>query len=340
VSTFEEQPSVRALLLRSALALAARDWHVFPCIPGGKRPALRGNWQDHATADQDRVRTWWARTAYNIGVSCGPSGLVVIDLDTPRTGQPDDSPAAESGTDTLAALCGQHGQSYPLPTYAVDTPSGGCHLYYAAPSGRIRNSAGRLGPLIDVRASGGYVIGKDSRVGGRAYTARDERTPVLLPAWIADLLRSNRPTGRLAAVHPAAPGSAYAIAALREESRLVATARPGTRNDTLNRAAFSLGQLVAAGLLPPLAATTALVSAAEHAGLPAEEAQRTIRSGMTAGSCRPRNAPTRLGRRPRRNPTSRGRGEEGAASLVDSRLIRGQASQGRPARLAEPVLGD
>lgn len=295
MSLSEEQPSGRALL-RSALALAARGWHVFPCVPGGKKPALRGSWQDLATANPDRVRAWWTRTPYNVGVSCGPSSLVVIDLDTPRTGPPGDSPAAESGVDALAFLCGQHGQPYPLPTYAVDTPSGGCHLYYAAPSRRIRNSAGRLGPLIDVRASGGYVIGKDSRIGGRAYTARDERTPVLLPAWIADLLRSNPPTtaGQRAAVRRGAHGSAYAMAALREETRLVATARPGTRNDTLNRAAFSLGQLVAAGLLPPLTVTTALASAAEHAGLPAGEARRTIRSGMTAGSHRPRNTPTLL----------------------------------------------
>ena len=40
------------------------------------------------------------------------------------------------------------------------------------------------------------------------------------------------------------------MAALREETRLVATARPGTRNDTLNRAAFSLGQLVASAYCP------------------------------------------------------------------------------------------
>ena len=78
------------------------------------------------------------------------------------------------------------------------------------------------------------------------------------------------------------------MAALHEETRLVATARPGTRNDTLNRAAFSLGQLVAAGLLPPLAVVTALSSAAQRAGLPAEEARRTIRSGMTAGARNPR----------------------------------------------------
>ena len=234
MSLSEEQPPDQALL-RSALALAERGWHVFPCVPGGKRPALRGNWQDHATADPDRVRARWALTAYNIGVSCGPSGLVVIDLDTPRTGQPGDSLIAKSGTDALAALCGRRGQPYPLPTYAVDTPSGGCHLYYAAPSGRIRNSAGRLGPLIDVRASGGYVIGKDSCVGGRAYTGRDERTPALLPAWIAGLLGSDLPatTGQPALVQRGAQGGAYAMAALREETSLVAIARLGTRNDTL-----------------------------------------------------------------------------------------------------------
>ena len=41
----------------------------------------------------------------------------------------------------------------------------------------MRNSAGRLGPDIDVRADGGYVIGDGSRIGERAYTAGDERTP-------------------------------------------------------------------------------------------------------------------------------------------------------------------
>ena len=80
------------------------------------------------------------------------------------------------------------------------------------------------------------------------------------------------------------------MAALRDETRLVAAARPGTRNDTLNRAAFSLGQLVAAGLLPPLAVVSALASAAERAGLPADEARRTIRSGLAAGARCPRGS--------------------------------------------------
>jgi hypothetical protein len=195
-----------------------------------------------------------------------------------------------AGTDALAALCDQHRQPYPVPTYAVNTPSGGCHLYYAAPAGRVRNSAGRLGQFIDVRADGGYVIGAGSRIGERGYTARDERMPVPLPSWIFDLL-ANAPSTPGGMPFPGSrrpQGAAHAMAALRDEARLVATARPGTRNDTLNRAAFNLGQLVAAEQLPQVAVVTAPASAAGRAGLPPDEAQRTIRSGVTAGSRYPR----------------------------------------------------
>ena len=86
-------------------------------------------------------------------------------------------------------------------------------------------------------------------------------------------------------------GRAYALAAFREETRRVAEARVGTRNDTLNRAAFSLGQLVAAGLIPPLPVMTGLAAAAARAGLPADEARRTIRSGLAAGARKPRPSP-------------------------------------------------
>lgn len=63
------------------------------------------------------------------------------------------------------------------------------------------------------------------------------------------------------------------MAALREETRRVATASEGTRNDTLNLAAFNLGQLVAARLLPAAAVATSLVDAAAQSGLSATEAR-------------------------------------------------------------------
>jgi hypothetical protein len=61
-------------LLRAALEMAGRGWHVFPCAAGTKRPALSGNWQPLATTDPGRIRDWWACCPYNIGISCGPSG--------------------------------------------------------------------------------------------------------------------------------------------------------------------------------------------------------------------------------------------------------------------------
>ncbi len=281
--------------LSSALAAADLGWHVFPVAPGSKQPALRENWQDLATTDPDQIRSWWVRHRdYNIGIACGPSGLVVVDLDIDTAaGAREGLDGPASGVVSLELLCLARGQRYPAGTYTVDTPSGGCHLYFGAPATLVRNSAGQVGPLIDIRADGGYVVGAGSRVGERAYCARGDFLPLTLPlpGWITWL-----PTDPPAPPEAARPlplpdgtaGRAYALAALREETRRVAAARPGTRNDTLNRAAFALGQLVAARLLPPLPVMTSLADAAAYAGLPADEARRTIRSGMAAGAKKPR----------------------------------------------------
>jgi hypothetical protein len=299
VSVADVTPRAAPALLRSALAAAMLGWHVFPCAAGEKRPALRGNWQDLATTSPDQIRDWWARAPYNIGIACGPSGLVVIDLDMPHDTGEDDEQAADgalfplSGADILSGLAREHGERYPGGTYIVDTPSGGCHLYFSvAGDARVRNSAGAVGSHIDVRADGGYVVGAGSRIGGRAYSARGRRAPAPLPSWLAQLVRDSYvppavPAPRLP-ITDRAQDRAYAMAALRAETERVAAARPGTRNVTLNRAAFSLGQLVAAGLIPPLPVITSLIDAARYAGLPEDEAIRTARSGLEAGARKPR----------------------------------------------------
>jgi hypothetical protein len=198
-----------------------------------------------------------------------------------------------SGADMLSMLARQHRQRYPAGTYVVDTPSGGCHLYFTAPEERVKNSAGSLGPLIDVRADGGYVIGAGSRIDGRLYAARGSLAPAPLPSWLGSLIRDDYvppavPGPRFPVDGDRAQGRAYAMAALRAETEQVAAARPGTRNDTLNRAAFSLGQLVTAGLLPPIPVITGLISAAMQAGLSEDEASRTVRSGLAGGARKPR----------------------------------------------------
>jgi hypothetical protein len=80
----------------------------------------------------------------------------------------------------------------------------------------------------------------------------------------------------------------YLHAALAGELADVARAQPGTRNHTLNRAAFRLGQLAASGLATLDELAPQLLDAARHAGLPDSEATTTIASGLTAGHQHPR----------------------------------------------------
>lgn len=271
--------------IQSALALAARGWHVFPCAVGGKQPALRGNWQHHATTDPAQIRRWWTTRPYNIGLACGPSSLVVIDLDVPR------EPGRASGAVALAGLCARAGQPYPGATFTVSTPSGGRHLYYRAPARPVLNSTGRLAALIDIRANGGYVIGPGSRIADRVYAVCNAAPPSPLPDWLTDKLTQQPrtpPAHHTLPVASDARSTTYAMAALHNESHRVASAVDGTRHDTLNRAAFSLGQLVGSGMLPEFAVVTSLADAARQSGLPERDISRIIRSGMTAGTRHPR----------------------------------------------------
>lgn len=85
--------------------------------------------------------------------------------------------------------------------------------------------------------------------------------------------------------------AAYARAALQSEVGRVHLAADGDRNNTLNRAAFSLGQLVGAGLLTESEVVSALTSAALARGLGGRETEQTIRSGLESGKAEPRQVP-------------------------------------------------
>jgi putative DNA primase/helicase len=87
------------------------------------------------------------------------------------------------------------------------------------------------------------------------------------------------------------PRERYAQAALQNEIEDVHRARNGNRNDTLNKAAFALGQLVGAGALNQFEVESALHDAAVSVGLGEREARATIRSGLTAGLSEPRVIP-------------------------------------------------
>jgi P4 family phage/plasmid primase-like protien len=88
--------------------------------------------------------------------------------------------------------------------------------------------------------------------------------------------------------------NAYAKAALDGELARVRSAHPSTRNTTLNKAAFVLGQLVGAGVLDRASVEPELLHAALTTGLPRQEALRTLQSGLDAGAAQPRQLPAQV----------------------------------------------
>jgi hypothetical protein len=80
----------------------------------------------------------------------------------------------------------------------------------------------------------------------------------------------------------------YALAALQSEACYVEIARPGERNNTLNRAAFCVGTLIPSGGISASEVEAVLTSAALKAGLHASEIATTLSSGLAAGMNQPR----------------------------------------------------
>jgi len=269
------------------LAVVERGLAVAPIPPGGRVPALK-DWPNRCTSDRDVILQHWPNGS-NICVGMRGSNAVGIDLDRNHTDA--------DGVETFTKLCETHGQPWPH-TLTVQSPRGGLHLYYWAPTGRtFGNTASKLGPGIDTRGpgrdnGGGYLIGPGSVVNGTPYTVVKDTSIQVLPEWLANLL--DPPQQAVKPVRPLpAVSSKYVMAALEGEVQRVLDTGSGGRNHQLNRSAFALGQLVGAYLLSQLAAETALRAAADAIGLMSDDGPRqveaTIASGLGAGIKQPRH---------------------------------------------------
>lgn len=247
-----------------------------PCPSIGKHPRLMHGLRD-ASTDLEQVRTWWRIWPQaNIGLVTGVV-MDVCDVDS------------EAGLQALLKLLGEQSLTGP----AVATGSGGWHSW-VRPTG-LGNRTGML-PGVDWRGAGGYVVAPPSlHATGRRYRwARPFSAPT--PSCPPALYQCAEPPTRQLTLDTATvrdlvrEPDRYARAALDAEVGRVRGAREGTRNDTLNRAAYNLGRLVAAGLLGARDVEQALTVAARAVGLGPVEAARTIHSGLTAGARRPRAA--------------------------------------------------
>lgn len=161
----------------AALKYARRGWPVFPCEPRGKRPLCAHGLKD-ATKDEKVIRDWWTRwPAANVGYPTGE--LIVLDLD------------GADGEDALVELEKIHGG---LPDTLAAKTGNGEHLYFASNGTPIRNSTGKLGPHLDIRAGGGYVILPPSvHENGTHYQWIVKKKPTPLPTWVSVLLAIPEP---------------------------------------------------------------------------------------------------------------------------------------------------
>ncbi|WP_324189942.1 bifunctional DNA primase/polymerase [Nocardia cyriacigeorgica] len=276
------EPSLRA----AALAAAARGWPVFPLRPGAKTPAIN-RWPDRASTDSSHINHWWRQcTSFNIGIVTGlaAAGLHVIDLDSPHM-----QPPVAQYEDALAQFTDRVAVAVPA-TFTVATPAG-WHLYFRAPRRRrLRSTIGRLGPGIDSRGDGGYIVAPGSRTTTGDYHVLRPAPVAVLPTRLVALLTPPPPIPPVT-VPAAMHGPGYVTAVVASEADRVARAVPGARNLTVFRSALRLGRLVAAGEISESHARAALVEAARtHVGFEGftdAEVDRAIDNGFRYTAQRP-----------------------------------------------------
>lgn len=160
---------------KAAVKYAERGWKVFPLQPKGKKPIFEGGF--HAATDSvKRVRRWWIEHPdANIGCAPGPSGYVVLDLDSKR---------ALRAAKKLGAL------RKPTKECKTGREGFGRHLYFKRPDFDVSNA--KLAEHIDVRGDKGYVVLPPSiHPSGKRYRWTNDLASVAkLPPRLLKALRS------------------------------------------------------------------------------------------------------------------------------------------------------
>jgi hypothetical protein len=163
--------------LDQALALADAGFFVFPLLPGRKTPAAGMRFKELATRDEACIRQWFESTDSNIGIYTGKYGdhgeaLLVVDVDN----------KGKAGHESILRL-ELDGYDFPA-TRRHTTPTGGYHLLYVV-ADAVKQGANVLGPGVDVRSRGGYVVACGSRLEIGDYAA--DHTPLArAPEWLVE----------------------------------------------------------------------------------------------------------------------------------------------------------
>ena len=158
-------------LAYAALGILRQGFPVFP-VDRAKKPLVKWEPYQQRLPIEDQLKRWWQRwPGANVGMATGRvSRLVVVDCDS------------EEATSRFV-------DTYPEVQDTSQAETGrGTHFYFAFEEG-VRNSSGLLGPEIDVRGEGGFVILPPSlHANGNRYRWLNESDPQPLPDRLRNLL--------------------------------------------------------------------------------------------------------------------------------------------------------
>jgi hypothetical protein len=168
-----------------ALALARDGFYVFPIEPGVKSPPAFSGWQEAATRDESQIAQWWELNPdFNVGIYTGrfatSEALLVVDVDVK---------GEKNGHHSMLRL-ELEGRDLP-ETRSHATPTGGRHMFYRVRT-PVRQGANVLGPGLDIRSKGGYVVGPGSVVAAGTYLVHTAVAIADAPQWLVDACGSPR----------------------------------------------------------------------------------------------------------------------------------------------------
>ena len=167
--------------------MAYPDLVLIPLQHDSKKPAVSG-WSAPSSYLK-HTKTVVDTQPKGFGILTGTANdLIVIDYDVK-------TPEAKE-TFTLENLQRHHGDD----CYLVQTPSGGYHAYHRLEERHAKwyNSAGLVEDCVDIRTTGGYVVGAGSVIGDKEYRAVNGSITALtpMPDRLYEILNSKTPERR------------------------------------------------------------------------------------------------------------------------------------------------
>ena len=280
-----------------ALLYLSKGMSVFPLVHMDKRPMVKWKRFQESLPTPAMVCEWFnGKETINIGCATGNAeGIFVVDCDT------------ESAV--------EFSEKSGMPTTVCSQTRRGRHYFLVAPIGydidcipqtKIFNQVG-----IDIKGRGGLVVLPPSvHHTGHVYSwinSPADTEFAQCPQWVLDEIDRYRLSKEKKPVKEERPrvkkeivtGSGttkYGSAALKSECEHIASEPAGSRNHRLNRGAFAIATLVAAGEIVEDEAMEALKISGESSGLDPFEVKKTIASAFESGKHSPRTVESRPSR--------------------------------------------